>query len=73
MAMNKIELPSKLSDKLWIEYCAIEWGVSGKFKGFRDYIKQCVPDAIIEGNIREGFVLNFPDERNLILFLLRWI
>ena len=70
--MNRIELPDMLSNKLWLEYCAMEWGVSGKYKGFREYIKHCIPLANIEGNIREGFILQFPDERDLMMFVLRW-
>lgn len=70
--MIEIELPVNLTTKFWVEYCDLDWGVNGRFKGFREYIKYKIPGSTVRGNIREGLFLIFNDEKEYVLFLLKW-
>lgn len=67
-----IELPDKLNDTFWKEYCDINWGVDGRFKGFRNYISHKIPDAVVNGKIQDGYTLTFSEEKDYVWFLLKW-
>lgn len=67
-----IDLPKHLNHTFWEEYCDLDWGVDGRFKGFRDYISHRIPDAIVDGHIREGYTLTFDTEEDYTCFKLRW-
>lgn len=69
--MITIELPQELFDTIWDEYCKIDFGMSG-FKGFRYYIEHKIPNALVKGNVKDGFTLTFESEKYLTWFLLKW-
>lgn len=70
--MNTIDLPDSLNNTLWLEYCDMEYGMSGEFKGFRHYISHKIPNVTVNGTITDGFTLTFDNDEDLTWFVLRW-
>ena len=71
--MIEIKLDSHNNDtKLWYTYADAGYSKSGHI-GFREFVTFIVPGAKVTGTTADGLLLQFEDESEYTMFVLRWL
>lgn len=70
--MIEYVLPNNPDEPLWAKYASEGYAVGTGDKGFRVFVQNQVPRAIVSGTTGTGLRLLFCDDKDFTAFVMKW-